>query len=88
MTTASHAEQDVSADQALPPNVGDLIDPAARTGNWPRIAVAWRAAVNYLVPLGHQDETGFHYGEARVSETAASPGGIVGCRIVAGGQTR
>jgi hypothetical protein len=29
-----------------------------------RIVATWHAAVNYLVPIGYEDETGFHYGES------------------------
>lgn len=27
-----------------------------------RIAVKWEAIVNFLVPIGYEDEAGFHYG--------------------------
>ncbi len=37
--------------------------PFSRTGRFPRIVVTWLHAVNFLVPVGYQDETGFHYGE-------------------------
>jgi hypothetical protein len=51
-----------------------LIVPAARPGSWTRIAIAWRTTINYLVPIGYEDETGFHYGEMPVPAAATSPG--------------
>jgi hypothetical protein len=27
------------------------------------LAVAFHAAIDYLVPVGYEDETGFHYGD-------------------------
>ncbi|MGP8199174.1 MAG: hypothetical protein ACLQU4_06700, partial [Limisphaerales bacterium] len=32
----------------------------------------WHAAIDYLVPIGYEDETGFHYGEMPTSNTAMS----------------
>ena len=46
------------------------IVPGARTGWRTRVAVTCHAAVNYLVPIGYEDETGFHYGGMPVSNTA------------------
>ncbi|MGD0812052.1 MAG: hypothetical protein ABSA83_00460 [Verrucomicrobiota bacterium] len=37
--------------------------PAARPGGWARLTIVWHAAINYFVPVGYEDETGFHYGE-------------------------
>ena len=32
--------------------------------NWlTRIGAAWGAAMGFLVPIGYEDEAGFHYGE-------------------------
>lgn len=28
-----------------------------------RIVAVWQAAINFLVPIGYEDESGFHYGE-------------------------
>jgi hypothetical protein len=33
-----------------------------RPGFWTRIVAAWYAAINFLAPIGYEDETGFHYG--------------------------
>jgi hypothetical protein len=29
---------------------------------WKRLTIKWEALVEFVVPLGYQDETGFHYG--------------------------
>jgi hypothetical protein len=50
------------------------MNPAARPGSWTRIAVTWQRAVDYLMPIGYQDETGFHYGEMPASNTAMNSG--------------
>jgi hypothetical protein len=43
-------------------------DPAntssGRLGCFARIVITWRAVINFLVPIGYEDETGFHYGES------------------------
>lgn len=31
---------------------------------WHRLLARWKAVMNSLVPLGYEDEFGFHYGEA------------------------
>lgn len=36
-------------------------------GRLARIAVKWEAVMDFLVPLGYEDDTGFHYGEIHVS---------------------
>jgi len=28
-----------------------------------RIAAVWHAAISFLVPIGYEDKSGFHYGE-------------------------
>jgi len=63
MTTLSHAQTSVAAEWAPPSNGLTRDVPAAQTGHRTRLAVAWRAAINYLVPVGYEDDTGFHYGE-------------------------
>ncbi|MBE0543763.1 MAG: hypothetical protein IH623_20655 [Verrucomicrobia bacterium] len=35
----------------------------AIAGGWQRIVARWEAAIDYVVPVGYEDETGFHYGE-------------------------
>jgi len=35
------------------------------SGFWTRIVAMWNAALNFFVPYGYEDETGFHYGEMR-----------------------
>jgi len=36
--------------------------PAQPPAKQSRMTVKWHAFVDYLVPIGYQDETGFHYG--------------------------
>jgi len=74
MTTISHTDGGVPAEWVSSSNGDGLTVPAARPGSWTRIAVIWRTAINYLVPIGYEDETGFHYGEMPVSNTAMSLG--------------
>jgi hypothetical protein len=65
MTTISHKDKGVPAEWMSSSNGHGLIVPAAWPGSWTRIAVVWHAAINYLVPIGYEDETGFHYGQMR-----------------------
>lgn len=34
-----------------------------RRSDWIRLAIKWSAAVKFQVPIGYQNETGFHYGK-------------------------
>ncbi len=68
MTTISHTERSVPAEWAF--NGESLIVPAAPTGRRTRLAVTWHAVMNYLVPIGYEDEAGFHYGEMPPSNTS------------------
>ena len=72
MTTLSQTQTGVAA-QSLPAShaVGRIM-PGARLGTWTRVAIAWRAVINHLAPIGYEDETGFHYGEMPASNTSAS----------------
>jgi len=40
-----------------------LAMPRGRSAEMKRIKVNWDAAVNFVVPLGYEDEAGFHYGK-------------------------
>jgi hypothetical protein len=62
MTTISHTDAGVSAEWVSSSDGNSLTVPAARPGSLARIAVLWHTAINYLVPIGYEDETGFHYG--------------------------
>lgn len=53
MTSISHIEE-----RALPAPLSPL-----RLGRRPRF---WQAIMNRLIPLGYEDETGFHYGMPEV----------------------
>jgi hypothetical protein len=57
----------VFSENAIVINRAGGIIPGARPGWWTRVAIACQKAVNYLAPIGYEDETGFHYGrQARV----------------------
>jgi hypothetical protein len=74
MTTLSHIDSGVPAERTFSSNSNGLVAPAARSGVWTRLAVTWHAAVNYLVPIGYEDESGFHYGKIPASNAATSLG--------------
>jgi hypothetical protein len=73
MTTVSHTEGSVPGTQTFPPNGEGQIAPAPWSGIWKRIAVTWHAATDFMVPIGYEDETGFHYGEMPASNLATHP---------------
>jgi len=74
MTTVRHTDGGVPAHWLSSSDASGPIVPAARPGSWTRLAVTWHAAINYLMPIGYEDETGYHYGEMPVSNTATSLG--------------
>jgi len=39
--------------------------------SWAGLVVTWQAAMNFLAPMGYQDQTGFHYGERPAACLAA-----------------
>jgi len=63
MTTVRHlSEKGVQPES--PASSGDAaITASARLGCFTRVVATWHAAINFLVPIGYEDETGFHYGE-------------------------
>ena len=46
----------------LPMAINRLQRPAPPGGASTRISASWRKAVEFLLPAGYEDETGFHYG--------------------------
>jgi hypothetical protein len=74
MINISHINEGVPAECVASSGGDGLIVPAARPGSWTRIAVLWHTVIDYLVPIGYEDETGFHYGEMAVSNAAMSLG--------------
>ena len=44
--------------------------PAAQPVKSNRIEVTWHKAVDYLAPIGYEDDSGFHYGEMSASTIA------------------
>lgn len=63
MTTISHLKETSATDWVLA--VSGVVAPVPHRA---RLAVMWEAAVNYLVPVGYENETGFHYGEPMTPE--------------------
>jgi hypothetical protein len=37
-----------------------------------RIAITWQTALDFFVPIGYEDESGFHYGTMPSSTAAIS----------------
>jgi hypothetical protein len=74
MTTVRHTETGVPAEWGFPTKGEALNVPTARQGTWTRLAVTWQAAVNFLVPIGYEDESGFHHGEMSAPNSAISLG--------------
>jgi hypothetical protein len=67
----SHTQTGVAAESLSPSNRFGRTVSAARLCNWTRLAVARRVVINYLAPIGYEDEIGFQFGEARVSNNSA-----------------
>lgn len=44
-------------------NNTDTDAPAVQPAKSNRMVVTWHKAVDYLAPIGYEDDTGFHYGE-------------------------
>jgi hypothetical protein len=62
MITIIQTKNGVSALWAPTPN-HSFIAPAKPLAKQNRLLVRWHALTDYLVPIGYEDETGFHYGE-------------------------
>jgi hypothetical protein len=52
-----------------PTDRSDSLFPSAGTGRLTRLVVGWFNAVSFLVPVGYEDEAGFHYGERAAGKT-------------------
>jgi hypothetical protein len=74
MTTQSHIEGNLSGEWESPANDDLLIGRPARSASWARIAVTWHTALDHFVPIGYEDESGFHYGEMPVANAAQTRG--------------
>jgi hypothetical protein len=57
MATASHIVRRMVESQPR------TMLPKAVSGGWHRIMARWESAIDFLVPFGYEDQTGFHYGE-------------------------
>lgn len=44
-------------------NRDPVITASARLGCFTRVVATWHAVINFLVLIGYEDATGFHYGE-------------------------
>ena len=64
MTTVGHiAKSGTRATWPISSARDAAVVPVAQPGYLTRIVATWHAAINFLVPIGYEDETGFHYGE-------------------------
>ena len=61
MITIIQTKNGVSALWAPTPNHSIIAPPKPRELQ-NRLAVRWQALADYLVPIGYEDATGFHYG--------------------------
>jgi hypothetical protein len=64
MTTTRHIAIPELAPTKLSYTSGQpLLPDTSRVGYLGRLSTAWSFLVNYVAPLGYEDERGFHYGE-------------------------
>jgi hypothetical protein len=68
MTKISHADDGISGELVCSSNDNGQVVSGARRGVWARLAITCDMAIDYIVPIGYEDETGFHYGEMPVLE--------------------
>ena len=62
MITVSHP--DAGDAKWLPSPAGDrAVAPSEKSGIVTKIIAKWEAAVNFIVPVGFEDPSGFHFGE-------------------------
>jgi len=62
MTTRSHSA-DAGRERRCPKSDDPTAPDAGHSKGLSRLVAVWEAALNFLIPTGYQDETGFHYGE-------------------------
>jgi hypothetical protein len=63
MIQISHAVEGVLGERVGSANGNHQVVSGARRTPWARLAITWDMALDYLAPIGYEDETGFHYGE-------------------------
>ena len=63
MTAASHISKKKVRAVWHSSSEGLVTFPSGRSGIINHISSTWKVTVNFLAPVGYQDETGFHYGE-------------------------
>jgi hypothetical protein len=71
MTTVNHAERGAPGDWKTLHGGGALIAPAHLKA-WASVVLERNSSIRRLVPVGYEDEAGFHYGD--MPATDASPG--------------
>jgi hypothetical protein len=74
MTHAKPTESNLPTEDVFWLDGDRLIVPAAWLASWTHLTVPLHTAINRLVPIGYQDDTGFHYSEMSVSNAATSLG--------------
>jgi len=63
MTTVRHLSNK-GVRPEWPSSRGDAVTAATpRPACLTRVVATWHAVINFLVPIGYEDEWGFHYGE-------------------------
>jgi hypothetical protein len=70
MSIIKHTDKGVPAEWVSSSNSDGLIVPAAQPVKRTRIEVKWHKTVDYLAPIGYEDDSGFHYGEMSASIAA------------------
>lgn len=63
MTTTSHIVQSAVRPEHFAVACKNRVQPAAQTGSLPHVNSFWQTLLDWIAPLGYEDETGFHYGE-------------------------
>jgi hypothetical protein len=72
MTTVSHTDRVAATEWISGCDSEALTIPTAQAENLNRIAVTWQTALDFFVPIGYEDESGFHYGTMASSTAAIS----------------
>jgi hypothetical protein len=72
MTTMTHTQAGVGNGWMPAFHRSGKTAPATKSPRWKRLGITWHAALDYLVPMGHEDETGFHYDKTTKSNPPAT----------------
>ena len=63
MITIIQTDCGISARWMPSPTQNVLTAPAKPARKTSRMPIRWHSVVDYFVPLGYEDDSGFHYGE-------------------------